>query len=158
MALRDFADDVFVACGAALEKARRAQHTMPHIVRIAMDLMQKGSWTTVVTDKDGGFCLVKKESFVAELDDIMNGSAYDCKFMGSVAEDLLMEYIILSREVGNDFNDRQLTAALRSDLHNATRSRQQLSLTSLPGRSPSEPSMLHIGPLSNQCTVWWQHG
>ena len=99
---------------ARLRAKRRTRGSAP-IVRFAMSYLEKGSWTAVPTDKDGGYAICPKESLLQEMHHILaTGNYVPTPRLSDTSQELIQEYVAVCRDIAG--TDNGLYRALISDV------------------------------------------
>lgn len=89
----------------------------PLCIRYALEKLEKGSMGALMTDKDGGFCIVDKNQLWNTMRKTLEGECYS-KFSphSLFGEDLRIEYTQVCREVSEITGDKNLLMALLGDM------------------------------------------
>jgi len=111
-------EKVFAACRYARSRHSRHIFQTPPIsgaVRLGLNLLRKGPWAAIPTDKDGGFALMPKAELENEEKKMLSTSAYRAEPNHSEkAEEIIQEYMDAAKVIGVRRPD--LGRALLSDL------------------------------------------
>ena len=102
---------------------RNRVSNMNSIVRLGLSMLKSGEYGAVPTDKDGGYAMVHKTSFVAALIQSMGQNTYDRDVMlhDLSAQDYVENYASLVQWIAEDAHDPTLGHALLRDVRMGNR-------------------------------------
>ncbi|CAE7846274.1 unnamed protein product, partial [Symbiodinium necroappetens] len=104
-------------------KGKNRVSNMNSIVRLGLSMLKSGEYGAVPTDKDGGYAMVHKTSFVAALIQSMDQNTYDPDVMlhDLSAQDYVENYASLVQWIAEDARDPTLGHALLRDVRMGNR-------------------------------------
>ncbi len=117
LALANVAADLFEE-GRRARNARSGPPRCPQVVREGFRLLRESRFAAVLTDKDGGYCLVDKEELYSMHLDTMGSDNYTRSrtAVDSLCMDILGEFVLLVRSMPGFSEDPTWVSAMLSDV------------------------------------------
>ena len=142
-------NSVFEACRRARSKIKDPR-AMPGNIRLGLEWLKKCPWIPIVTDKDGGFCMISKTTLIDLKEGILRQQCYKPQaWHDRLQSEVMDEHAHACKRLAHAMKDQSLFPALLHDWWSCKTSLfSVLQVTIKTHKDPGEvePRQLHTTP------------